>query len=395
MSDAAFEAWVEEAKNADILRVAQSFPQLTLKKAGRDWNGPCPACGSKDSFVITPGKEAGKQFLCRKGGAGGVIAMVGHILGIEPKGAGFVKVCEEIVGRPPPDSKQNLRERDPDADRERAKQRREREHERLMAEEAAKEFSLEQCMEILGRRQPFHGSRAEEYLRSRKVVLNKEQAQDFGFIPSLAYWGWISEEANAKTVHMGDFPAMVVPFRTPAGAVTGIHITYLDLVKPEKLDPPGTSDNKAKKIRGPYIGGLIRLGQIMPVMAIGEGIETTASWWTLGRVPEGVDLDDIGIAVAGSMGNLCGQSTENVKPALPTKRKSVPNGIADMERPGFMPLPNVRGYIFLGDGDSEPEWTRRCIMTAMDRAKRDEAEAWADMAPAGVDFNDVLTGKRK
>jgi hypothetical protein len=55
------------ASGIDLVALAQKFG-AKLSRRGRDWAGPCPRCGGRDRFVITPRKGV---FLCRQCGAGG------------------------------------------------------------------------------------------------------------------------------------------------------------------------------------------------------------------------------------------------------------------------------------------------------------------------------------
>jgi hypothetical protein len=55
---------------------------------------------------------------------------------------------------------------------------------------------------------------------------------------------------------------------------------------------------------------------------------------------------------------------------------------------------SVSELILLGDGDSEPVLTRFAMMRAARRYSRPGRVIRIAMAPAGVDFNDVLRGCR-
>ena len=59
-----------------------------------------------------------------------------------------------------------------------------------------------------------------------------------------------------------------------------------------------------------------------------------------------------------------------------------------MDRPGFLPPSWVKEIVLLGDGDSDPEWTRAMIATC---ARRFEALGYpvsVAFASQGKDFND-------
>jgi hypothetical protein len=392
MSD--FDQWVADAQSADILAVAQRLSGNALKKAGKDYVGQCPHCRqSNTSFIITPGNEAKKQFLCRPGGlAGGVIKMVMHCLGMQDaKGKNFIRVCEEINGYPPPEGESQRRERDPEAVREERKDSREDAWAREMAEAERGEWKVKQCVQLFNSALPFQGSGAEEYLKGRGIRLQAEQSQDLRFIKSLAYWGYPDDHRDAPLVHLMDAGCMVAAIRNVSGQIIGAHRTYIDFKDFRKLRPPGDKDrNRAKKISGEPKGGMISLGAWRPAMAIGEGIETTCSWYSLGVGP-----DEVGIAAAVSVYNMAGGATEQVKPVLPSQRKAIPNGIPNMDAPGMRLPPEVEHVILLGDGDSDREWTRQMLLTAGERLARDEIKVEYHWAPDGMDFNDLALQMRR
>jgi phage/plasmid primase-like uncharacterized protein len=93
--DLAFERWKRRAAEAGILDVALRPPiGAKLKKKGREYVGPCPACGGVDRFSVNPKKGV---FNCRGAEGGDVIAMVRHVTRVD-----FRQACEIIVGEPPP-----------------------------------------------------------------------------------------------------------------------------------------------------------------------------------------------------------------------------------------------------------------------------------------------------
>ncbi|MBX9760185.1 MAG: hypothetical protein K2Y29_15515, partial [Beijerinckiaceae bacterium] len=117
MNDAAFEDWIQRAKDAPIMEVANMLG-ARLKRAGTEFAGPCPAGSAKDDgFAINQKKGV---FLCRTGGAqGSSIDMVIHV-----NGGDFMLACEFINGEPPP--RGESRPVDADAMRDRERDRKER-----------------------------------------------------------------------------------------------------------------------------------------------------------------------------------------------------------------------------------------------------------------------------
>jgi len=52
MTDAAFDSWVERARNVPIERVIE---QRGIRLNGKtDRNGPCPVCGGTDRSIASP-----------------------------------------------------------------------------------------------------------------------------------------------------------------------------------------------------------------------------------------------------------------------------------------------------------------------------------------------------
>jgi hypothetical protein len=172
--------------------------------------------------------------------------------------------------------------------------------------------------------------------------------------------------------------------------VIGIHRTYLDPVRPQKVAfhwVCGKEDwPPAKKMYGAAYGGLIPLGPIGETLALGEGVETTRAWFQLG-----VGGDDVTLAAAGSLNNLSGACTGTIPHPTLTNPKTgkpvlIPNGIPDMGRPGMILPPQVKRLFLLGDGDSEPLMTRARVLCAARRFRSQGIEVSVHMAPSGCDF---------
>lgn len=386
MSDEAFIEWKNRARESDALDVA-SLIGVTLKKAGADYVASCPVCGGKDrnEFVVTPNNsDPGKRWLCRKAGEGGdVIAMHMHVTGSD-----FIGACEEITREPPPRG-QSGRRADPEAIRER-KQERAEDQAKRDAEQAKKDAKKAlYAADVWALRKPLLGTYGARYLAARGIDVTQSEALDLGYIPKLPYHGFANAKDQEPTV-FGEFPAMVAAIRDLDGNLIGVHRTYLDPNEPRKYRPGGDpARNKAKKIVGKTGHGFIRLGFIGPVLATGEGIETTLAWARLGRTSE-----DVSLAAAVSIGNLAGSATDAV-PHPKKPDRTIPNGIPDMDRPGVILPDEVESLIILGDGDSDPEWTRAVILTAARRYRALGKEVSVDFAPAGKDWNDVLMGRAR
>ena len=367
------EDWVERAR-AVPLREAATLVGAALKGRG-EAQGPCPACGGRDRFSVNTKKGV---WNCR--GAEGGADAIGLVMHCEK--VGFLEACERLTGEPPPGS--SSKSTAPDVRRERREERREKMIDQVNEERAERARKIQSAAEVWAERRPFKGSQADAYMARRGLNLSEDEAMDFGFVPRLLYRGYATPEAEYET-DLGDFPCMVAAVRDVAGNLIAVHRTYLDLQKPAKLIPPGDlTQNKAKKIVGKPKGGLIRIGFIGPILAIGEGIETVVSWHRLART-----TDDVSLAAAYSLGNIAGGVTGSIPhPSMPGT--SIRNGIPDMDDPGAVLPPEVEEVILIGDGDSDPSATRMALLTAYRRWTAEKRVVTVDMADPGTDFNEML-----
>lgn len=377
-----FEEWTQRARDADILAVAQRAGAV-LKRFGRDHKGACPVCspGEKgsDRFVVTPtNPDPVKRWMCRGARGGDIIAMVEHAMSCD-----FLGAVEFITGETPPRGGSG-RSIDPDVARER---RQERVDDRIgaeIAERAQVQRKIVTARDVFGAGCDIFGTFGERYFKRRSIALTEETALDLRFIAALDYRGYADENADEEIV-LGSFPCIVAAMRDAAGELTGCHRTYLDARDPVKLKPPGDpARNKAKKMMGRAGGSMIRLGFVTPILAIGEGIETTLSWRALGG-----GGDECSFAAAASLGNMAGTALAQLPhPAKPGK--TIPNGEPDMANPGLILPDVVEEVIFLGDGDSDPYATRAALLTGARRFRKLGKTVSISMAPAGGDWNDVL-----
>lgn len=378
--DPEFEAWKDEARNADILEVARSLG-IALRRSGRDNFAACPVCGGKDKneFVCTPANASPeKRWLCRKSGTGGdPIAMHMHVTGSD-----FMGACESIVGRPPPRRASGMTS-DPEAIRERREQVRQDQHRREEEDRKQEARKIMKAGDVWEMRKPIRGTLGWRYFQERKIDLTSEETTDIAFVPALEYWGYCDAKTDEQSL-LGTFPAIICAVRKGADLVA-VHRTYLDPKLPKKLSPPGDkARNKAKKIVGKAGGGIIRLGFISPCLVIGEGIETTLSWARLDATAA-----EFSIAAGVSLGNIAGSATDSV-PHPKDPHRTIPNGIPDLDHPGIVLPPEVEEIILLGDGDSDPEFTRATLLVAARRFREAGKTVSVSFAPPGKDFNDVL-----
>jgi P4 family phage/plasmid primase-like protien len=111
---------------------------------------------------------------------------------------------------------------------------------------------------ILRHAAPIAGTRAETYLRQRGLEVLDDA--DLRFHPSLTHW-----DTRAG------YPALIGIIRDRAGAIIGVHRTYLDPEEPAKA-----KIDKPKMMLGQASGGAVRLGEAVASLPLilCEGIET-------------------------------------------------------------------------------------------------------------------------
>ncbi len=181
--------------------------------------------------------------------------------------------------------------------------------------------------------QPIAGTTAEAYLRSRGITIP--------IPPTLRYAASLEHRTTGLR-----FPAMVAAVQARDRRIIGVHRTFL---KPDGSGKAGIST--PKMMLGRVSGGAVRFGPASSTLFVGEGIETALS-----------------------IQQATGTTTWA---ALST------SGIRSLSLP-----PQVREVVICADGD-EPG-----IAAAKEAAERFVGEGRAARvatAPAGQDFNDVLT----
>jgi hypothetical protein len=375
----AMDAWCDEARNVliqDAFAKLRSPPKLFKFIEGE--RGPCPICrDGTDRFDLNLAKNS---WFCRSCGGGNSVDLL-----VKADGLSFLHACEILTGTKAPNGwESNAQPVDESIMRERREERAvakaitENEEQRKRREKRA------QVQKVFAECSPFQGSLAEKYLAKRKIFLMPDQTKDLRFVSISNYMGYADAETKVET-KLGEYPAMVSAIRNYVGEIIGIHRTYIDPETCLKLKPPGPPmRNGAKKVWGEQQHGHIALGRYQEVMAIGEGIETTASWYQLGIGP-----DQVGIMCSINLGNLSGGSLEMIKhPENPNL--TIQNGEPDPDKRGLILPSIVRRVIILIDGDSDPLTTKAKILTAGRRWRADGIEV--DICHPNIkgDFNDIL-----
>ncbi|MBS4018746.1 MAG: hypothetical protein KGZ68_10965 [Dechloromonas sp.] len=405
MSDAAMEDWISRARESAPLEVAQALG-AKLKRAGSaEHIGPCPACGGTDRFSIN---TKDRVFNCRGSGGGDVITMAAHILGLDAK-KDFIAVCESILQEPPPRGESRSIEPDPAIQKERKEERRDAAIERDRQDSAKLLEHIERATSLFEKGMPIEGTIVQDYLERRGINYAHFPHADLRFIPNLSYRGFANppgardengDELPDEEVELGRFHCMVAAARDARGRITGVHRTYIDPSAPIKLRAPGDrTRNKAKKGTFQMGGGLIMLQPPTDLLAVGEGIETSLAWLEMARIGEfGDDFAHAGAAAAYSLGNLCGKAAGTIphpNPPRGRRNATLPNDDPDLSSPAIWIPKGVKRLVLLGDGDSEPAWTRAMLRLGGQRFRRLGLDVFVHFAPDGSDWNDVLFASRR
>ncbi|MDR9764168.1 toprim domain-containing protein [Rhizobium redzepovicii] len=128
--------------------------------------------------------------------------------------------------------------------------------------------AAERARRLFRMTQPLTGTLAESYLRKRGI-LRASEFTALRFHPSCYYRDLVAGRATS-------YPAVVAAVTDAAGAITGVHRTW--------LDPDGNGKAKVENPRralGGLLGNAVRFrfpaSAPIPVMAAGEGLETMLS----------------------------------------------------------------------------------------------------------------------
>lgn len=356
---------------------------VTLRKARDAWVGPCPLCSRDTSKKsATKFKATDSRWMCAVCMDGGdVIELVRKV-----EGKSFTEAVEWLGGVQDIDQAE--------ADRRKAeREKRQAEQDKASAEFRERERGT--LYEAWQRGSRGAGSTVEHYLALR--ALENAPAHMLRCIEAMPYYD--SGKKDAQIIHRG--PAMLAAF-TRAGKFSGLHITYLDLDRPNgKLQLPVGDDGEewpAKKMRGSKAGGVIKIAG-MPIERafIGEGIETVLSVWCALKAA-GLLRDTDGFYVAGDLGNLGGKARESVvHPTLKNEQgraRRVPGPWPDLESPGIALPDSISDLVILGDGDSDSFTTRCALARGCVRFERPGRRVAVAMAPDGSDYNDIWRATR-
>lgn len=382
---------IDKARAFDVMALAQRYG-FTGRHRGEHGEavGPCPGCGGKDRFAVSPRKNV---WSCRQGGGdpigGDAVELVRHVEQVS-----FPRAIEILTG-----DLSTIVAKPVDTSKAAAEENVFREKERLRA------FNLWREGRAFGDR----GAVAAYLLgRGLDIGLARLSGAHCREHDDFPYWHHVETAPAAgggtatrqwRIIHRG--PAMLWPITAMDGHFLGLHVTWLDPSGPkgkaEVFDPVTGEQLPAKKVRGSKKGGRIVLRDVRrrePDAGAGEGVETVLSWAVIrgfaGSLYSSIDL-----------GNLAGRAARTIAhPTLKIKRRD--NRMMPVRTPGpdphpdddparlFAPHPGTERLFLLGDGDSDPFATKAAMQRAQARFTASGIDAPIDWAPAPHDFNSML-----
>ena len=266
-----------------------------LHRAGREWRGTCPCCGYLDAFVLTERQGRTLAWCASCQNRDGIVQLL--------RGAGT------LPAHPAADAPAHN-------------------HEAATARRTARALAIWNGAELATE------TSADWYLSKRKL-------------PGLAASAALRFRADTPHPAGGRLPALIALIQDVRGNPLAVHRTFLRRDGSDKAEA-----EPQKATLGPFSGGAIRLDPIAPRLAIGEGIESSASAGRLLGLPAWAAI---------AAGNLARSL------ALPTQVKAV---------------------VIAADADPAGE-----------RAAREAAWRWqregrrvqlAHLDKTGADFNDLI-----
>lgn len=404
----AFEQWIAKGRARTVRCELERRGLLTRNMLG-DAGVPCPGCGGRDRFAVNFKKDV---WNCRASGIGGdAIALAQHI-----DGSSFLVAVETVLGEPPPDrrsveSDEERREREDRLARARADRQR-REQDDAETAQRFRERERAAAWKLWTEAAPIADTAGEAYLRLRGV--EAPPGARLRFHANAPLWDRPKDQGG-KIIHSG--PALIAAIEGASARFSGAQRTWIDLAQPKGkalIAHPETGEIlPAKKARGSIKGGTILLVKgrdtsdfprnRKPVrrLFLGEGIETVLSVYCAMREANDPLLEGAEFRAAVDLGNLCGPAAGRIP--HPTLKKADRNGVErrlfvpnnePKDDPAFPLIPIARSVDdlwLLGDGDSEPFFTRQAYERAGKRFS--QAYPWLVirlfMATAGRDFNDM------
>jgi putative DNA primase/helicase len=268
--------------------------RLGLRRYPRSWRGRCPACDYSGTFSVRAGRDGRALLFCASCQDRDALA--------------------DAVARSTGQERQRDPRDDPDA-------------------KATRQRKQDAPLRLWRGSEPAAGTLADAYLTRRGL-------------PRLAASAALRFRPDCRHPEHPRVPAMVALVQGADSAALGVHRTY--------VGPGGAkaSLEPAKASLGPIWGGAIRLDPVAPELAIGEGIESSASAGRLMGLPAWAAI---------SAGNLAR---------------------------GLVLPPEVRAVVIAADPDPAGEAAARDAALRWSREGRRVRIARPDQD--GADFNDLI-----
>lgn len=288
----------DEGQPLDLHAVRQQHGG-TVYDGGRRWQGPGPGHSRRDTSLSVWISDTGRPLLYSF--AGDPLAACEAHLGLEARSA--VALDQATVVR----------------------LRKERDQAARVRENQIATF----CRSVISGAEPVEGTRGEAYLQSRAIDWLPADVLFHGTAPR----GYASK-ATA--------PALLAVVRSSTGAPKGLQATFLT----------PTGGKLGRVTFGALLGGAVRLSPLAMELAIGEGVESCASFASLQGIPTWAAL-----------------------------------GTANLE--AFTPPTVVRHLVIAADGDEAGMKSAHVLAERL----RHRCDVTIMPAPAPHDWNDVAAGK--
>ena len=354
----------------DLVQLCGKWTQL--RQCGREHVGTCPFHKEKTpSFYVVPGKGFYHCFGC--GAHGNAFDFVLATEGIRFPDA--VAMLAAHAGVALPDRGVPKRQRTPIV---------------CQPADPRRDAKLQQerrglAHRIWRQRTPFAGSLAETYLVEARGIPAAlvRGCTVLGFVPAIDYWAQAPGSRRYEAIWRG--PALLAALQYADGKFAAVHITYLQPDGSDKLILDTTPGEKrtARKVRGVPGSAAIRLTPPGPMMAVGEGIETTLS----------AQVEFNHAWAAYSLDNLAGKALAPGSRDPRDRRRRLPSAVPDMARPSLTLPPECRHVTYLGDGDTKDLiMLEEKLKRACRRALQLGLSADYVITDPGTDLNDLLRG---